>query len=144
MKYILLSVGLILCNSVFAQAILHQIDLDSPSVFQKFNIEHLGIVYEKRLNFSEGLVLIYIPSRKVFAYMDAHANVIIPTQYNEYQWFSEGLAPVRKGKKWGYINPTMQLVVPFIYDKVELFREGKAIVWQSGKKRELYKSEISY
>ena len=60
--------------------------------------------------------------------MDANANVIIPSQYDEFLWFGEGLAPVRKGKKWGFINVEMDLVIPLRFEKVGLFHYGKAEV----------------
>ncbi len=103
-----------------------QIDLDEPSPYPKFNIELNHEQYEKRLNFREGLILIYIQKRKKYAYMDANANVIIPPQYDEFRWFGEGLAPVRKGKKWGFINPKMEVVIPFQFDEVSLFHSGMA------------------
>ena len=112
--------------NTLSQEFRHQINLDEPSPYVKFNIELNQEKYEKRLNFREGLILIYIPKRKKLAYMDAHGNVIIPPQYNEFRWFGEGLAPVRKGKKWGFINPKMELVIPFQFDETSLFHGGIA------------------
>jgi hypothetical protein len=126
MPYLL--VFLLLSSNIFAQY-RFEIDLEKPSKFEKFNIEHASISYEKRLNFSEGLMLIFIPSRSKYAYMDGHANVIIPTQFDEFTHFNEGLACVRKGKKWGYINPEMELVIPIIYDDADYFLNEKAKVW---------------
>jgi WG containing repeat len=114
--------------NALSQEFRHKIDLDEPSKYTKFNIELNHEEYEKRLNFREGLILIYITKRKKFAYMDANANVIIPTQYDEFLWFGEGLAPVRKGKKWGFINVKMELVIPFKFEEVGLFHNGKAQV----------------
>ena len=111
-----------------SQEFRHKIDLDEPSKYLKFNIELNHEKYEKRLNFREGLILIYIPKRKKYAYMDANANVIIPPQYNEFLWFGEGFAPVRRGKKWGFINTKMELVIPFRFDEVSLFHKGVADV----------------
>lgn len=111
-----------------SQEYRHRINLDEPTLYTKFNIELKGEKYEKRLNFREGLILIYIPKRKKYAYMDANANAIIPPQYDEFLWFGEGLAPVRKGKKWGFINTKMDLVIPFKFEEVGLFHNGKAQV----------------
>jgi WG containing repeat len=119
---------ILLIFNILHQEFRHQINLDEPSPFTKFNIELSQEKYEKRLNFREGLILIYIPKRKKLAYMDANANVIIPPQYDEFRWFGEGLAPVRKGKKWGFINTKMELVIPFQFDEVSLFHSGKADV----------------
>ena len=119
--------------SILNQEFRHEINLEEPSPYPKFNIELQKETYEKRLNFREGLILIYIPKRKKFAYMDAHANVIIPPQYDEFRWFGEGLAPVRKGKKWGFINTKMELTIPFQYDEVSLFH-GQTADARIGKK----------
>ena len=118
--------SILLIISSLYQEFRHEINLEEPSPYPKFNIELQKELYEKRLNFREGLILIYIPKRKKFAYMDAHANVIIPPQYDEFRWFGEGLAPVRKGKKWGFINTKMELTIPFQYDEVSLFHSGLA------------------
>ena len=119
--------------SVLSQDYRHTISLDEPSPYLKFNVELKGEKYEKRLNFREGLILIYITKRKKYAYMDANANVIIPPQYDEFLWFGEGLAPVRKGKKWGFVNVKMNLVIPFKFEEVGLFHNGKADAAIGGK-----------
>ena len=125
-KMKLFYVIILLKFNALSQEFRHQINLDEPSPYLKFNIELNHEKYEKRLNFREGLILIYIPKRKKMAYMDASANVIIPPQYDEFKWFGEGLAPVRKGKKWGFINPKMEIVIPFEFDEVSLFHGGIA------------------
>ena len=119
---------IVICLSfrALSQEFRHEINLEEPSPYPKFNIELQKETYEKRLNFREGLILIYIPKRKKFAYMDARANVIIPPQYDEFRWFGEGLAPVRKGKMWGFINTKMELMIPFQYNEVSLFHGGVA------------------
>ena len=124
---------ILLIFNALSQDFRHTINLNEPSPYPKFNIELKGEKYEKRLNFREGLILIYILKRKKYAYMDANANVIIPPQYDEFLWFGEGFAPVRKGKKWGFINTKMELMIPFLYDEVGLFHQGKADV-KIGKK----------
>ena len=124
----LLYILILLKFNALSQDFRHKIDLEEPSPFKKFNIELNHEKYEKRLNFREGVILIYIPNRKKYAYMDANANVIIPPQYDEFRWFGEGFAPVRKGKEWGFINVKMKLVIPFQFNEVGLFHHGKAEV----------------
>ena len=46
--------------------------------------------------------------------------------------FSEGLARVRKGGKWGYINRKGKEVIPFLYDQAYPFSEGLAMVTGDG------------
>jgi hypothetical protein len=52
--------------------------------------------------------------------------------YGEAFSFSEGLAAVKKGNKYGYINRKGELVLPFVYDSVRSFKEGLAAVKQNG------------
>lgn len=42
--------------------------------------------------------------------------------------FSEGLAPVRLGNKWGFMNRKQELVIPTKYDNVGPFKNGLAEV----------------
>jgi len=52
--------------------------------------------------------------------------------YEESQFFSEGLAGVKKDGKWGYINAEGEEVIPCIYDSVYYFFEGRARVEKNG------------
>ena len=56
-----------------------------------------------------------------------YTEVIAP-QYDNADMFSNGLAPVEKNGKWGYINTDNETVIPFQYDIAGLFNEGYAIV----------------
>ena len=49
-------------------------------------------------------------------------------QYNELNSFSEGLAPVKKNGKWGFINTKGDLVIPCEYDFAYSFSNGVALV----------------
>ena len=55
------------------------------------------------------------------------------SQYGQYRMHSEGLMPVKKNGKWGYIDGDSNLVIPCIYDEVSLFNGGRAIVKYNGK-----------
>ena len=55
------------------------------------------------------------------------------SQYEQYRMHSEGLMPVKKNGKWGYIDGDSNLVIPCIYDEVSLFNGGRAIVKYNGK-----------
>jgi hypothetical protein len=46
----------------------------------------------------------------------------------EIQDFSEGLADVRHGMKYGYIDRTGKEVIPFEYDVASPFHDGLALV----------------
>ena len=53
---------------------------------------------------------------------------MIAPQYEDADLFSDGLAPVKKNGKWGYINTDNKVVIPFQYDIAGVFQEGYAIV----------------
>lgn len=52
----------------------------------------------------------------------------VAPRYEGARPFSEGLAAVREGGKWGYIDPSGKTVVDFQYDLAYQFHEGAAIV----------------
>lgn len=52
----------------------------------------------------------------------------IAPQYEAAKLFSEGLAAVRQGGKWGYIATDGETAIPFAYDFACPFSEGKAVV----------------
>lgn len=71
------------------------------------------------------------------ALIPSHANAMtnevsyteaIKPQYDDAKGFSEGLAAVKLGDKWGYIDETGQVVIDFLYDDAHAFSEDKAIV----------------
>jgi hypothetical protein len=57
----------------------------------------------------------------------------IAPRFSDAQSFSEGLAPVKIGTKWGYINPVGQLVIKAQFEDAAQFSEGLAAVKTGGK-----------
>jgi len=57
-----------------------------------------------------------------------HYEEVIAPQYEDAHSFSEDLAAVKKGGKWGYIDTDNKVVIPFQYDQAYDFSEGLAIV----------------
>lgn len=55
-------------------------------------------------------------------------TTLIEAKYEDADHFSEGLAAVRQGGKWGYIDETGKTVLPFRYDKAYPFNEGLAVI----------------
>ncbi len=53
---------------------------------------------------------------------------ILSPQYDDARTFSEDLAAVKRGDKWGYINLDGEVVIDFQYDRANSFSEGKALV----------------
>ncbi|HWR06523.1 WG repeat-containing protein [Sporomusa sp.] len=84
-------------------------------------------VYLQANRFSEGVAAVQI--QKGFWGMINTKGEIVGTLRNvdEVREFSEGLAVVRRGAKYGYIDKK-QLVVPFKFDAADDFSEGLAVV----------------
>ena len=55
---------------------------------------------------------------------------IIATGYDYVEDFSEGLAPVRVGKKWGYIDKTGRMMIAPKFETAEPFSDGLARISQ--------------
>ncbi|MFN6002377.1 MAG: WG repeat-containing protein [Dolichospermum sp.] len=55
-------------------------------------------------------------------------KLVIPCQFGFANNFSEGLASVIKGAKWGFINTFGELAIPYQFDNAWLFSEGLAKV----------------
>lgn len=85
--------------------------------------------------FDDKYVLIGINNKYGFA-DKATGQIVIPPIYEiSYRgWsFNEGLIPVKKDGKYGYINEHNQIVIPFTYDDAFAFSEGFAVVQRYGK-----------
>ncbi|MEG2455037.1 MAG: WG repeat-containing protein, partial [Oscillospiraceae bacterium] len=66
---------------------------------------------------SEGLCLFTKPEGGGYGYADVKGNIIIKEQFGRASDFSEGIAAVSKGDKYGAIDKTGKTVIPFIYDR---------------------------
>lgn len=63
-----------------------------------------------------------------------YKNLKLEGDYDEARIFSFGLAGVRKGKKWGFIDEKGKIVIPIQYDDVDYFRpSGLCAVTKNGK-----------
>ncbi len=58
-------------------------------------------------------------SEILFGFMDEEEKIIIEPIYQCVWSFIKGLAKVRLGNKWGYINRANKPVIPIIYDSTE-------------------------
>lgn len=65
-----------------------------------------------------------------FTFIDKSGSVISNERYDEAKDFSEGLAPVKVGEKWGFIDKKGQMVVEPKFDEAEPFSDGLAKVKQ--------------
>ena len=76
------------------------------------SLTHYGIKDKKHKQ------IVYVRNDSKMMYLD----------YDEGKDFHEGLAAVRKGDKWGYINKSGVEVIPCQYEEVRQFCEGLAMV----------------
>jgi hypothetical protein len=53
---------------------------------------------------------------------------VIPPQFDNALIFQEGLAGVRIGKKYGFIDKAGKIIIPAQYDTCEIFIDGIASV----------------
>lgn len=74
------------------------------------------------------LVIAVIPSNALADAGEISYTEIITPQYDDARNFSEGLAAVKRGNKWGYIDESGKVVIDFQYDRAYSFSEGKALV----------------
>jgi hypothetical protein len=63
-----------------------------------------------------------------YTFVDKLGNLISNAQFDYAREFSEGLAPVKSGGKWGYIDRTGHLAIPLKYDMATPFSQGLALV----------------
>ena len=59
--------------------------------------------------------------------------IVIPAEYNDAWYFSEGVVAVERDCMWGYIDTAGNVVIPFKYDCADSFINGKAAVFLNGK-----------
>lgn len=75
----------------------------------------------------------------LWGYIDVEGIVVIEPQFDvSVGFFSEGLAPVRKGDLWGYVDKTGETAIPFAFDSASEFQDGVAMVCMHGDVRVCY------
>ena len=108
-----------------------------PAIYE---VEYFGEEDEEYAagnDFSEGLAIVKKSNQTVNGFgevsgvIDTKGTVVVPFQYDWIGKFSEGLAPVRKGEKWGYIDKSGKFSIPLTstYTRVGIFSEGLAPVY---------------
>jgi WG containing repeat len=66
-------------------------------------------------------------------FVDDKGNDVGRGDWDEVEFFSDGLAPVRKGEKWGFVDKSGKVIVPLDWDRVGRFKEGLAPVEKGDK-----------
>lgn len=93
-------------------------------------ILNMSKIYSDAQDFSEGLALVAVPGERGVGYIDTTGKMVIPQDdsHEEAGSFREGLARIKQGGKWGYIDKLGQTVVGPKYDDVLSFSGGLAPV----------------
>jgi hypothetical protein len=122
--------------------------LDCPFEQCKDFSEGLAIVRDNRWGYidTKGRIIVPLENKRVNPFHEGLANVDFFFMdkngrflFNHHQFekaynFSEGVAPVLEGGRWGYINPNGEFVsLPTIYDFANEFSEGLASVKRKDK-----------
>jgi hypothetical protein len=82
--------------------------------------------------FSEGLIEFY--SENKCGFMNTHWQVVIEPKFDECgQIFSDGIAAVRVGDRWGVIDKLGKFVIEPKYERRLSFHEGLAVMFIDGK-----------
>jgi len=81
-------------------------------------------------NLSEGLLAVGNDDDK-YGFINTSGQVVIPPQYSDISWFSDGYARVATGDewpfKWGIIDKTGKEIIPLIYDWIYGFYYGNEL-----------------
>lgn len=76
---------------------------------------------DKIWDFNNKSKLAYARSNKKVGFINNKAEWVIEPAYEKVRAFSSGLAPVCKGKNWGYINTKGEEITAFVFRDAEIF-----------------------
>lgn len=89
------------------------------------------LAYKYAVPFSEGFASIFNKGQWYFLNTKGEELPLLHKESHNYQWvgsFSEGLCPVMKNNKFGFVNKNRSLIIPMRYDDVSKFERGFANV----------------
>jgi len=78
---------------------------------------------QKIWDFSRNEKITYVKKNDKVGFVDSKGNWIVEPTYDKERSFKNGLAPVCKDKKWGYINEGGEVIIPLRYRDAELFSD---------------------
>ena len=84
--------------------------------------------YAKVTRFSAGAAFVLESGAETGCFVDRDRSPVFETRYEDSNGFAEGLAAVKSGGLWGYLNRVGEQVIPFTYSKAESFSDGLALV----------------
>jgi hypothetical protein len=76
---------------------------------------------QKIWDFSRNNDITYVKKNDKVGFVNSNGDWIVEPIYDKVKSFKNGLAPVCKEKKWGYINKTGTVVISLQYRDAELF-----------------------
>ncbi|PHS04288.1 MAG: hypothetical protein COA88_13795 [Kordia sp.] len=76
---------------------------------------------QKIWDFSRNDKITYAKRNDKVGFINSRGNWIVEPTYDKVRSFRNGLAPVCKAKKWGYINEVGEVVIPLQFRDAELF-----------------------
>jgi hypothetical protein len=74
-----------------------------------------------------------VKEKKQYGILNAKCSNQYEANYDEVRLYGNGLAPARKGSKWGYIGKTGQKELEFLYEDAGLYINYVAAVKINGK-----------
>lgn len=80
---------------------------------------------------AEGFIRIRLPNGKM-SHLQWKRNSVLPGQFDQAEDFSDGLAAVRVGGKWGFIDRTGRVVIAPRFIRADRFWNGMARVIETG------------
>jgi uncharacterized lipoprotein YddW (UPF0748 family) len=101
-------------NNALAKALKSGIYSQSPGKFDRKEIKKYGFTH-RRINDN-------------FIYINTSQQISLKAQFDWVEPFSEGMAAVKMGYKWGFIDKTGKLITRLRFDAAEPFIEGLALV----------------
>jgi hypothetical protein len=105
-------------------------DANTAKVVKDFGPTFLKIATQYWIHYDENYnSLLYGPH---CGFIDLNGKVVIEPTWEEVRDFSEGIAQVKRGGKWGWFDKTGRLVEPTL-DSFPLFYEGLAAFERDGK-----------
>lgn len=88
--------------------------------------------YARTPSFSDGRIRVYSQDKK-YGYLAEDGSLAVRAVYEDAASFSNGLAAVKSGSNWGYIDPNNRTVIDFKYQEAYSFTaEGTADVCRNG------------
>ncbi len=114
-------------NDIFSkEEFERKVELLKIKLTEKYNssrTEEFSILGE----FHEGLAKVWDKNQN-YGFIDENHKLVIPTEYEFADDFSEGLAVVRLNEKFGFIDKYGETAISFIFNDANSFINGKAKV----------------